>query len=232
MSPRRPNGDGTIDLADWVQEGRYVAGLDAIPTYPNSIFMAADCAPLAIKGDGLLTVTDWVQVGRFALGLDPVTSIGGPAAPISQSQLAARRVAGKTTRAVSVDAAELTRGKAGAVRIALTALGNENALGFSLHFDAKHLKFVSAKVVGAAAAATLNVNEKAIAQGNLGMALMLPLPKACKAGKGAVVELTFLPLAAGATPLTFSDQVVTCEISGVKADVLPTNYINGEVLVR
>ncbi len=81
-----PNGDGLITLADWVQEGRYVIGLDPIPTYPNSIFMAADCAPLAGKGDGKLTITDWVQVGRFALGLDPLATIGGPASLTSRTQ--------------------------------------------------------------------------------------------------------------------------------------------------
>ena len=167
-----------------------------------------------------MTVADWVQVGRFVLGLDPLTTIGGPATTRrrgTQTMSASRLLTGKTTRALSIDAATLTRGKAGTVCVTLNALGDESALGFSVHFDAKHLKFVSAKVVGAAAAATLKVNAKAAASGNLGVALMLPLPKTCKAGKGAVVEFTFLPLAAGATPLTFSDQVVTREIAGATA---------------
>ena len=155
----RPDGNGVVDVADWVQEGRYVAGLDTMPAYPNSIFMAADCAPLATKGDGQLTVADWVQVGRFVLGLDPLTTIGGPATiPArggTRAMSASRLLAGKTARALSIDAATLTRGKAGAVCVTLNALGDESALGFSVHFDAKCLKFVSAKVVGAAAAATL-----------------------------------------------------------------------------
>ena len=116
--------------------------------------------------------------------------------------------------------------------VTLNALGDENALGFSVHFDAKCLKFVSAKVVGTATAATLNVNSKDTEQGTLGVALMLPLPKTCKAGKGTVIEFTFLPLVAGATPLTFSDQVVSCEIAGANATVLPANSINSTVLVR
>ena len=233
VSPR-PAGNGVVDAADWVQEGRYVAGLDTMPAYPNSIFMAADCAPLLTKGEGQLTVADWVQVARFMLGLDPLTTIGGPATPAGAAQTlpAARRTMGNTTRAVSIDAATLTRGKAGAVSVTLNALGDESALGFSVHFDPKHLKFVSAKVVGAAAAATLNVNAKAAASGNLGVALMLPLPKTCRAGKSAVVEFTFLPLAAGATPLTFSDQVVTRAIAGATASALPANFVNGSVLVR
>ena len=232
---KRPDGDGKLDIADWVQEGRYVAGLDIAA--PGSEFMRADCAPLATKGDGHLTVADWVQVGRFVLGLDPLTSIGGPdhdppLAGGTRAMSASRLLTGKTARALGIDAATLTRGKAGAVCVSLNALGNESALGFSVHFDAKHLKFVSAKVVGATAAATLLVNANAAAQGNLGVALMLPLPTTCKAGKGAVVEFTFLPLAAGATPLTFSDQVVSCEIAGATATALPANFVNGTVLVR
>ena len=233
----RPYGNGVVNLADWVQEGRYVAGLDTIPSYPNSIFMAADCAPLSTKGDGQLTVADWVQVGRFALGLDPLTTIGGPdhdppLADGTRAMSPSRLLAGKTARALSIDAATLTRGKAGVVAVTLNALGNESALGFSVRFDAKCLKFVSAKVVGATAAATLLVNANVASAGNLGVALMLPLPTTCKAGKGAVVELTFLPLAAGATPLTFSDQVVSCEIAGATAAALPATFVNGTVLVR
>ena len=232
---KKPDGDGKLDVADWVQEGRYVAGLD-IPA-PGSEFMRADCAPLATKGDGHITVTDWVQVGRFVLGLDPLTPIGGPdhdppLAGGTRAMSASRLLAGKTARALSIDAATLTRGKAGAVCVSLNALGNESALGFSVHFDAKRLKFVSAHVVGATAAATLLVNANAASAGNLGVALMLPLPKTCKAGKGAVIEFTFLPLAPGATPLTFSDQVVSCEIAGATATALPANFVNGTVLVR
>ena len=64
------------------------------------------------------------------------------------------------------------------------------------------------------------------------MALMLPLPKTCKAGKGAVIECTFLPLITGATPLTFSDQVVTRAVAGTTAVALPANFVIGTVLVK
>ena len=74
-----PNGDKRVGVGDWVQVGRYVAGLDDVPT---NFFQAADCAPLATLGDGLLTVIDWVQAGRFAVGLDPLTGVGGPETPV------------------------------------------------------------------------------------------------------------------------------------------------------
>ena len=85
----RPDGDGTLTIADWVQEGRYIVNLDA--PAPGSEFMRADCAPRATQGDGKMTVADWVQVGRYAVGLDPLEAIGGPAEPLSGSVAPKRR---------------------------------------------------------------------------------------------------------------------------------------------
>jgi len=77
VSPR-PNGtnDGSVDLTDWVQVGRFAAGLDATAT--ASEFQRADCAPRDILGDGILTVADWVQAGRYYAGADVVAPSGGP----------------------------------------------------------------------------------------------------------------------------------------------------------
>ena len=72
----RPAGDGSLNISDWVQVGRFVAGLDS-PT--NGVeFQRADCAPRSTLGDGALTVSDWVQAGRYAAGLDPAVRAGGP----------------------------------------------------------------------------------------------------------------------------------------------------------
>jgi sugar lactone lactonase YvrE len=65
VSPR-PNGNERVNIADWVQEGRFVAGLDIVSN--GSEFQRADCAPRATQGDGQITVADWVQVGRYAWG--------------------------------------------------------------------------------------------------------------------------------------------------------------------
>jgi Big-like domain-containing protein/cohesin domain-containing protein/calcineurin-like phosphoesterase family protein len=75
----RPNGsnNGTVSIADWVQAGRFAAGLD-IPN-PGSEFQRADCAPKSSFGNGSLTISDWVQAGRYASGVDPVVPAGGPA---------------------------------------------------------------------------------------------------------------------------------------------------------
>jgi hypothetical protein len=76
----RPNGsnDGTVSIADWVQAGRFAAGLD---TPSGGEFQRVDCAPKGTLGDGIITISDWVQAGRYASGLDPVVSVGGPTSP-------------------------------------------------------------------------------------------------------------------------------------------------------
>ncbi len=81
VSPR-PNGstDGSVSIADWVQMGRFVAGLDT--PNPGSEFQRADSAPRSTLGDGIITIADWVQCGRYASGLDPVTAAGGPTGPL------------------------------------------------------------------------------------------------------------------------------------------------------
>ncbi len=81
VSPR-PNGstNGTVSIADWVQMGRFVAGLDT--PNPGSEFQRADSAPRSTLGEGIITIADWVQCGRYASGLDPVTAAGGPTGPL------------------------------------------------------------------------------------------------------------------------------------------------------
>ena len=74
------NGDGVVDLSDWVKLGRLVVGLDAMPA-AGATFMKVDCAPRTTKGDGLIDLSDWVQAGRFVVGLDVPPPAGGPTGP-------------------------------------------------------------------------------------------------------------------------------------------------------
>jgi hypothetical protein len=75
VSPRA-QANGVVSVTDWVQVGRFVAGLDAASV--GAEFQRADCAPRATLGDGRLTVSDWVQAGRYAAGLDSATAAAGP----------------------------------------------------------------------------------------------------------------------------------------------------------
>ena len=73
------NRDYVVSIDDWLQEGRYVAGVDTVTN--GSEFQRADCAPRDTLGDGYINVADWVQVGRYCLGLDPPPAQGGPTGP-------------------------------------------------------------------------------------------------------------------------------------------------------
>jgi len=227
----RSDGDGQVTMTDWVQIGRYAVGMDT-PGSPGE-FLRADCAPRNTLGDGKLTVADWVQAGRYAVGLDPLSPAGGPTSA-SAAQVAGHQAAGKTPilRTVSFAPATLTCGKAGTVQVVLNAQGNESALGFTLNFNPKQVKFVSAKLVGMASNATLNVNNAQASSGHVGIAMMLPLPQTVKAGKQALVEITFQPLTYGMAPLTFGNQLTACEVASSTATVLPATFINGTVAIR
>ncbi len=73
-APKGSLGDGKIDVADWVQAGRYWEGLDPLqtaggPTEPISVVYEGDVWPRP-NGDGRITQEDYDQVGRFSVGLD------------------------------------------------------------------------------------------------------------------------------------------------------------------
>jgi len=75
----RPDGDGQLLVNDWVQVGRFVAGLDSPAV--GSEYQRVDCAPLDTSGDGQVLVNDWVQAGRYVAGLDAAQPQAGPIAP-------------------------------------------------------------------------------------------------------------------------------------------------------
>ncbi|HKZ78600.1 MAG TPA: hypothetical protein VJ124_09875 [Pyrinomonadaceae bacterium] len=76
MRNKRNSNTGTISIADWVQLGRFVSGLDLLGC--DSEFVRADVAPRDTRGNGSLTISDWVQAGRYAAGLDLAVPVGGP----------------------------------------------------------------------------------------------------------------------------------------------------------
>jgi hypothetical protein len=76
----RPTGNGTVSLTDYVQIGRFAAGLDTVNA--GTEFQKADCAPKDTLGNGSVSLADWVQAGRYAAFLDtPVPAAGGPTGP-------------------------------------------------------------------------------------------------------------------------------------------------------
>jgi hypothetical protein len=237
----RPNGDETVTVADWVLEGRYVAGLD----YPTnaSEFQRADCAPRATGGDGAVTIIDWVQVGRYMAGLDPRTpagtnsgSLSGPTGMVAQKHPPSGPVKNDQSRRLQVQSAVILQGQSGKVSVNLEAVGDENALGFSLSFDPAVLTytgFSAGSSLSSANAATLIVNDKQAASGRLGIVLGLRMGANFPSGNQEVVTINFSTpsSASGSYPVGLTSQPVARQVSDALASPLTVEAINGTVLI-
>jgi uncharacterized protein (TIGR03437 family) len=237
----RPDGNGALTQDDFQQLGRFVAGLDE--PNPGKEFQRADVAPRTIRGNGSLTVSDWVQTGRYAAGLDQVQPVGGPQTPPSQlQQLAWHKKALRfnsssashmtQVRSLRIVNATIGRGRNGSVTVELDALGNENALAFSVTFDPAQLSFVSAATGSSASGAFLNVNPSQAAQGRLGFALALPPGQTIAAGRRQIMAIIFAAAARGtiaATRLDFGDRPAPREVADANAGVLTTTFVPGTV---
>jgi len=228
----RPSGNGSVTVSDWVQIGRFVAGIE-LPA-PGSEFQRADCAPKETFGNGALTATDWVQAGRYAAGIDPPVPASGPSAPSNLAENGPRFVG---RRSVAADQpARVVRivraSQNGSVIIEMEAQGGESALGFSLSFDAAQLRFVSAAAGKDASGATLNVNSSQADNGRIGIVLALPTGQSLSAGARQIVVLNFAAAANGnetSTMLSFGDYPVTREIADADAQVVAASFSNGSV---
>jgi hypothetical protein len=239
LSPSRLEGDaspvsagnGTVDVFDWVQVGRFVAGLDTITN--SSEFQKVDCAPRNTLGDGQLKVTDWVQAGRYAAGLDPVTLAGGPTALVPQS-LIANASSGANPRQVAVQSGATVKGMAVTLPITLEAQGDETALAFSLNFDPTSLQYVSAVKGSAAGSANLVVNATQAADGKLAMVLCLASAGShFAAGTVEIAKVTFVALSSTTNnTVAFADLPVPRSISDTNATELTADYLGNSVVIN
>lgn len=120
------------------------------------------------------------------------------------------------------------------VVVELLSQGNENALGFSLNFDASVFGNPSAALGSGASGATLNVNTLQSASGRIGIALALPSGQSFAAGTRQLVVITFAVAAnavAGQSAITFGDLPIARETSDPNANALMTAYTAGVVTI-
>jgi choice-of-anchor C domain-containing protein len=121
------------------------------------------------------------------------------------------------------------------VPVELVANGNENALGFSLNFNANVLEFVGASLgLGAPSGAALLVNTNDAAAGRLGLVVGLPADEVFVEGTQQVALVTFLvaPILNQTTvPVSFGDQPTLRQLSDVHAQELPVVFFGGTVSI-
>ena len=118
----------------------------------------------------------------------------------------------------------------------LEALGDKNALGFSLSFDPARLTYTGAgagSALSSAQGAMFLVNDTQAASGRLGFALGLPTGATFSTGDQQLATISFRApsSASGSCPLALANEPVTCEVADALASALSVNYLNGAVLV-
>jgi subtilisin-like proprotein convertase family protein len=239
----RSDGNDLLTVTDWVQSGRFVAGLDAITTPCE--FQRADCAPRMVNGvltggNGRITVSDWVQAGRYVAALDPPTVALGPlqAAPVLQapdlSLVSGQRKLGRDTRTVRIDVASFAPTARVVATVSMDALGGENALGFTLGYDRAALRFLGARLGSGLEEATLLLNVGEAEDGLLGIALALPPEQSLERGTARLLTLDFQSPPGAAieqSKLRFVDALVTREIVDTVAQSLPGQWEDAPLVV-
>jgi hypothetical protein len=224
----RSSPNRILNVSDWVQIGRFVAALDEAT--PGVEFQRADCAPLTTAGNGLLTVSDWVQAGRSAAGLDPLTLLGGPTQPSTNGPN--RRLpapALETDRTLKVVADEFLKGRTNDVAVHFNALGDENALAFSVAFDPAAIEFIDSRLGTAAGPATWNLNTRQLANGRIGVAIALNVGSRFAAAEGPVLHLRFRPTGTAGSPIQFADGPVIREVASPAALPLDTTWVGASI---
>jgi hypothetical protein len=238
VSPR-PLGNNAVTIADWTQVGRFAAGLDS--TSDGSEYQRADVAPKSSLGDGRLSIADWVMAGRYAAGLETILAAGGPVEPASAVAAASSKTGSlaaddqQQTRTIRVIPATFNRGLDNTLAVELNSLGNENAVGFSLNFDASQFTFVRATLGSDATGAILNINNSQIAQGRVGIGIALPSGQTFQAGAKQIVTVTFtVPQMSSlnSTTVSFGDQPIQREVVDVSANVLAATYTPGVITLN
>ncbi len=120
------------------------------------------------------------------------------------------------------------------VPVKLVANGNENAVAFSLNYDAVRLTFVSAELGAGASGGTLLVNDSGLTGGRVGLTVGLPAGGTFAAGTQTVATVTFA--AAGVPsvqrlPIQFGDDPVLRQLSDASAGSLAAVFAAGSISV-
>ncbi len=230
----RTGGNGAVTIADCVQVGRFVAGLDTPSTGSGGEFQRADNAPRNTRGDGRLGITDWVQACRYAAALDPTQPVGGPTNPVTTITIgnARHRVSDANAEARTLRVINTATDPDGSnwLIVTLDAQGAENALGFSLRFDPTVWRFVSASAGGDTVEALININTDQATLGRVGIAVSLPAGRTFAVGMREIVRAQLVPISRAAESsiaVAFGDQPVAREAADVNANPLPLRYAIG-----
>lgn len=139
---------------------------------------------------------------------------------------------GAQTRALRVPDVTVVGAQEIALPVQLIAVGEENALGFSLGFDPALLSYRGESPGAGAVGVALYVNTNALGAGRVGYGLAKPAGQRFSAGTNELLVLRFLAgTAVTNAALAFGDSPVVRETVDAAAHLLPTAYSNGLVTI-
>ncbi|MBL8168115.1 MAG: hypothetical protein JNJ50_08170 [Acidobacteria bacterium] len=203
-----------------------------------NVSTSAGCAWTASSNSGFLTITSGqngngngtvnylVQANNDQNQRIGTLTVAGQTFTVTQAGAVV-----STNRNVRVANASGAPGGTVQVPIELEAQGDENALGFSLTFEASVLSSPSVALGSGVTGATLNVNSSQTGQGRIGIVLALPSGQVLQAGVRQIALVTFnvAANASNSTQVGFGDQPIPREVSNLAAQTLPANYQPGTV---
>jgi YD repeat-containing protein len=184
----------------WFREGQPVAGA----TNPVLAMMASDAA---VAGSYHVVVSNAVQT---------VTSV--------PAQVEVRRV-------VRLSGTNVPTGSTITLPVEALLAGDENALGFGLRFDPGLVALTSIQPGTAMTNASVILRTNGLASGVAGIALALQPGQRMPRGTQTVATLIFQATQnAGTTRLGFTDLPLAREIADAQARILPTDFLDGQVM--
>ncbi len=137
-----------------------------------------------------------------------------------------------SARRLQVDDASVPSGGTVTASIKMTALGDENALSFSLNFDPARLIYRSAALADQAPNWGLVLNPNLVAIGKLGVVLSLPAGQSAKAGTFDLLKISFLASGtSGSSTLGFGGSPAPKSVSDPLGNDLVQTYADGTITI-
>lgn len=228
----RPHGDGAVDDEDVHLALLFALGVEA--PLDEREFQRLDCAPLATCGEGRIDMADKVAIQRYAKGQETLREACGPTHSATGGMRGpATAPLGAAPRSLTLAAPEeVLRGQSFTVQVALDALGDEQALAFSLAFDPDALAYRGIGLRGAATDGVFLPNEEQAAAGALAFGVTLADAETFASGEQTVAEIEFQALEGNGSAealLAFAATPADCRVTGADAAALACDYYEATV---
>jgi hypothetical protein len=164
---------------------------------------------------GVVTFTASSEDGMSLAQTVPVSAFSGP-------------------RVLRIGTTATTAGSSATLSVILAALGDENAVAFSVAFDPTALTNPFVALGPDAGTAVLTTDASQAAEGRLGLSLALPAGQALEQGDAQVLVISFDTAPGAGSPavaVRSSDFPVARAIVGADGDALRATYLDGAVLL-